>query len=410
MNEKSISLTLEEVRVAYFDKDALIEPSYKLFRYDKGGQRFYYYFDNGRPKFFIGVTSLIGASMPTDEFLIKWIANMGYDKAQAYSTERAHYGTFLHIQCAELLIARSYDLEKLDEHLEKYLTLHKVGIEKIKEWGDELRKDVLAFAQFCIDVNLKPYAIEIPLASVANGFAGTLDILGQMEIEVKGNYGEYYKTGANAGKAKETKKKIPVIAVVDIKSGRKGFGDQAVLQLGCYRIMVKENFPQFKDKDIRLFNWSPKDWRSIPGYNLVEQTDSEVLEKLPFVLGIGQSGTPVAKRLILETGGIIDLDKGSVDKNFISQDIETYIGNLHEKFITQKPKQEAADDNIEETEEIIEPKVKTEDMPSQEVVIIEEKKEDIMEVFNLPKENGDIDKNKKKQIKPNLKFDDLPFD
>ena len=46
---------------------------------------------------------------------------MGLEKADAYTQERANYGTFMHGQIEKLLVNRSYDLDLLKAELAKYI-------------------------------------------------------------------------------------------------------------------------------------------------------------------------------------------------------------------------------------------------------------------------------------------------
>ena len=98
----------EEVRALYFDKNALVEPNYKLYRLDsKTGQRYYYKFDkDGKPKFYMSVTTFIHRAIPTSIHLVKWMAEMGLAAAEEYKIERGAYGTFLHGACEELTIQK----------------------------------------------------------------------------------------------------------------------------------------------------------------------------------------------------------------------------------------------------------------------------------------------------------------
>ena len=109
-------MTVEEIKAEYFNEDALQEQPEPVYRLDSSGHRYYYTFDeNGEPMFYVSVTTLIKQTLPTSPQLIKWIADIGYEESQRYAQERAAYGTFMHSQLAELLIARSYNLNGLKE-------------------------------------------------------------------------------------------------------------------------------------------------------------------------------------------------------------------------------------------------------------------------------------------------------
>lgn len=80
-----------------------------------------------------------------------------------------------------MLINGTYDLDSLQKKLEEFCVKEK--IQSKKGWVDSLKKDVLAFAQFMIDTNFKPLAIEICLYHPTDGYAGAIDIVGEMDIE-----------------------------------------------------------------------------------------------------------------------------------------------------------------------------------------------------------------------------------
>ena len=88
------------------------------------------------------------------------------------------------------------------------------------------------------------------------------------------------------------------MCIVDFKSGRKSYaGDvSAAAQLALYRELWIENFnnydivrplndvPEDFPLPVRLYNWSPKDWRTEPGYHLAEQTGSFSIDQVDAML------------------------------------------------------------------------------------------------------------------------------
>jgi hypothetical protein len=315
VREIATGITSEKMSSMFFDATKLTKQPDSLYRLDSAGHRYYYKFDEkGEPIFFISVTTMIKNTLPTSPQLIKWVADMGADESKEYAQERSDYGTFLHIQCGELLINGTYNLDELSSKLDAYTLKEK--IQPKKDWVDSLKKDVLAFAQFMIDTNFKPLAIEICLYHPADGYAGAIDIVGEMDIEEKGFFGEVYLSGANKGQPKETKQSKRIRVIVDIKSGRKGFYESAEIQLHAYWEMWNLHFPEIVlDK---VYNWSPKDFRTVPGYNLKDQTDSKNAKKLMHLINLAKIEETKRDNKVTITSGIIDLVKG-LDGNIIEK-------------------------------------------------------------------------------------------
>ena len=266
-----MELTKEVIKSMYFDGEALMTNAPELKQINTGGGRYYFrILESGEPKFYISATTLIKRTTPTNEFLIKWIADMGWDKSREYTRQRAVYGTALHSYAAWLMIDRTFDFEFMENDLIGRIKESNIPPVLTREWLREMKRDILAFAQFLTDVDFKILAIEIALSS-EKGFAGMLDIVGELDVVVKDFHGETYKSGKQKGEPKRTNKTIRKRGIVDIKSGRKGFYDEHKIQLEAYKRLWDENFPDYKVDGV--FNWSPKEWKKTPSYNFTEQTD-----------------------------------------------------------------------------------------------------------------------------------------
>lgn len=283
-------LTAEEMRAVFFDADALKEPPYRLYQLNGEGHRYYYVFEDGEPVFFPSVTTLLKQTMPTSPFLIKWMVENG-DAATEKRDMAAAYGTLMHDEIEKLLIGRSYDLDKVPEVVQAYMERENIADKYFFDWAPKLRKDLLAFAQFAKDWQVKPMAVEISLYHPDYRYAGCIDLPCWL-TDKKGNT-------------------FP--AIVDFKSGRKGFWEEHELQLELYRMMWNKAYPECEVE--RIFNWSPKDWRTSPTYNFKEQTDSPNLAKVPYILGLAQIEDDKRENNVTFCEGIIDLD-GDLSGNY----------------------------------------------------------------------------------------------
>lgn len=302
-------LSAEEMKAIFFDEDALIEAPEKIYRLNGGKHRYYYKFDEaGEPIFFTSVTTMIKQTMPTSPHLIKWIADMGYDESQNYAQDRADYGTFMHAEIAELLITQRYDMNNLKSKLKDYIEKEKLPQDFIN-YADDFKKDILAFAQFMIDCKVKPLAVEIVLAHPTDGYAGAIDLVCEMTLEISDYWGVHYKTGAQAGEPKKTKKECTFMAIVDFKSGRKGFYEEHEVQLQAYHEMWQLAYPEKKVE--RYFNWSPKDWRgTTPTYNLKDQSEANSRAKLAHLVELARIENDRKNNVVTLVEGVIDLKKG----------------------------------------------------------------------------------------------------
>lgn len=316
-------MTVEEMTAMFFNVDALIEPPYKIWQLNSKGHRYYYRYDeNGNPDFFPSVTTILSQTLPKSPFLIKWIADKGIEESERYKGERAAYGTFMHAAFEELLINRAYDLDGLKSKLKEYIEVNRLPDDFIY-YADDLKKDVLAFAQFVLDYDVRPLAVEIALVHPYYKYAGMIDCPCTMLAKIGGT--------------------DRINAIVDFKSGRKGFYEEAEIQLHLYRDMWNVNFEQFPIT--KVFNFSPKDWRKKPSYNLKDQTDSPNAKKIPALLDIAAIEDEKKDNIFTAVSGAIVLDDApDLTQNVISL-------TLAELVKTKAPKDKTPDEQTAVTAE-----------------------------------------------------------
>ena len=289
-------MTIEEIRAVYFNADALKEPAYRVYQLNSDGHRYYYRFnDAGEPEFYPSVTTLLKQVMPTPPALLDWMIANGKDGSIEKRDLAAAYGTFMHIQFETLIINRRYDFDSVPAVLLGYMERENLPERVFSEWLPKIRKDVLAFAQFVKDYNVKPLAIEIGLVHPDYHFAGCIDLPCQMT---------------------DPKTAKTYTAIVDFKSGRKGFYEEHELQLHLYREMWNVNYPE--TQVARVFNFSPKDWRTKPTYNLKDQTDSVNAKKLPYLLALAAIEDEKRDNTLTIVRGVLDLEKGKISDNILT--------------------------------------------------------------------------------------------
>lgn len=309
-NEIFPGMTVEEIKALFFNADALKEPAYRVYQLNSDGHRYYYRFnEKGEPEFYPSVTTLLKQVMPTPPQLLDWMIQNGKEGATEKRDLAASYGTFMHGQFETLIINRRYDFDDVPNVLLEYMEQNNLPDKVFSEWAIKIRKDVLAFAQFVRDYNIKPLAVEIGLVHPEYHYAGCIDMPCIM-------------TDPKSGET------FP--AIVDFKSGRKGFFEEHELQLHLYRDMWNVNYP---DAPItRLFNFAPKDWRgSKPTYKLQEQTDSVNAKKLPHLLQLAAIEDEKRDNTLTVVRGQLDLDNGKIADNILELSLGELIKTKKDK-------------------------------------------------------------------------------
>lgn len=340
---KQDELTVSQIKAMYFDDAALMLSPFPLYRYEYKGDRFYYYVnpaeqvtevaDDPEAKqaayhlpvhFAVGVTTLTRRTIPQNEGLVKWIANMGYDAAIAYRDQRAKYGSLMHTCFATMLIKKVFNLDLLPEVVQNYCKVNSITVNEAA-WVDDLKQDVLAFATFLHEYQVKALAIELSLVSPRLGVAGTQDLLCEMDYVEKGYFGEVYASGVNKGQPKQSNRTVRTLAIIDFKSGRDTTGGiHNAAQLAALRLIFKDNYPAFADRDIKLFNFHPKDWRTTPTYTLSNQTDGFSEAAVMNILGLYREFEPAPEdKTVVEMFGTIDLDNPG--ENFTTKVIKEVV-------------------------------------------------------------------------------------
>jgi hypothetical protein len=293
-------LSIEVVKPQLLDER--LQNNTILRRIDGGDTRYYFTIDGEDVRFYPSWTSVIQSEIPMGHGLLEWYCNMGYAEAKAYSELRAHYGTCLHILCGEFLQNGSFVIDNVAHTISRYTLKNRLDIAVTATWEQDLQKDLIAFAQFCLDKDLKVIAIEVPLISRRAGVAGTIDLVAEI-----------------------TRDKKRIACIIDLKSGRKGFFDSHVLQLHAYKEMWNENFGEFLPISA-VFNWSPKDWTvsKAPTYNFVDQSDKAIAGKLPYIVAsykVTARSKPSARA---QFTGTLELGK-DCSETFKTVDIEEFV-------------------------------------------------------------------------------------
>lgn len=271
-----------------------IEAPYRLFRYDKGSDRFYYRVaETGMSLLpYLSVTSFTGKSLPTSPYLVQWMASQGLEAAEAKRDLAAEYGTLMHIEIGRAIKDGRYDFKELEDRLLEELPAHYKY--QYSNWVYQLKRDLLSFFQFYKEHNVEVTALEIPVYNDQYGLAGTIDLVCTLDFNGQ-----------------------RVNALVDFKSGKKGFFEAHELQLIAYKHMWNELFGTVFPVT-HVFNFAPNNWRKAPTYKLKNQTDSVYARSVVARMTIANlEGWVKPPSSFLDIHGEVDLSNFDFNNNML---------------------------------------------------------------------------------------------
>ncbi|MCZ4244928.1 hypothetical protein [Pedobacter punctiformis] len=337
-------MTVEFVPTEWFDENAIKLPNYKVGRVNFGLGRSYIKIDKdgtlAQPfKLYTSLTTSIAQSMPTPKALEDWKFSLGKKEADRQMKVRAHFGTMMHIEIGKFIMEGIYDLDKCDEVVENYTSDNNFWDNDCAFWADELKEDLLAFVQFYNDYEIIPLGLEYVLLSDERGFGTPIDLVCLLTVDEKGEWGEVYKSGDRKGDPKITTKRVQKRAIINFKSGRKGFYETHGIQMECEKLLWDENFPE-SPIDIAM-NWAPADWKTTPSYKIKEWQGTTSQDEIDAILKLAQIRyqDKAEKRQYMSMSGVISTSE-SVAGAVQFEDVEDFcnrkFGNTPNKKRTHK--------------------------------------------------------------------------
>lgn len=298
-------MNVESLLPEFFDIDALRVPPQKTYRIDNGGERLYARLIGDEVKAVPSVTTVL-RMLPTDQHLIKWYADLGYDEARAHIRRRANYGTYMHILFKELLLGGEivFTNSLIVSGFETFL--NEIGERAdgydLRQIAVDLKSDVFAFCQWVQDYKVKPLAIEYIV--FGEKYAGAADLICKLSIKKTSKIETYENERMFAFLPPEINRtdEKEVIALIDFKSGRKGFHDDNKLQLYALRELWNAERPETPIEMIA--NLGMKNYklplRCTP-YDFKEHTDSSnkrLFAKWPLLVDLYHTeGIEIKKRI-----------------------------------------------------------------------------------------------------------------
>lgn len=253
----------------------------KVFRVQIGGSR-HYKRENGRV--YKSLTTFLSSVMPENRFLTTWKMNMaaelgGKDQADEYVSKTADYGTALHIAIAEYCRNNGVDWAEFEQWAFEILSDAGMTAETVQYALPEFIRDFAALIQFFHDYRVEVIAVEIPVW-IDEGVATLIDLVVEMDAK------NYDKT--------PPEKRQRHRAIINLKSGKKGFYESHIMQLVGERWMFNEVYADVLGYEIEhVYNLAPSDWKTKPSYKIKNQTETigfdNMVEQFEMFLKLGKA-------------------------------------------------------------------------------------------------------------------------
>lgn len=323
-----MSITHELITNDWFDETSIRLPNYRVGRVNfEKGRSYIKINEDGTLatpfRLYTSLTTAISASMPTPKQLEDWKFEHGKKESERLMRVAQHYGTLLHLEIAKFCIEKVYDLDGTDAVVENYTSTNNFWEPECGfEWSRKLKQDMMAFMQFSFDYEIVTQGIEVVLLS-EQGFGTMIDWVGLVTVDEKGEWGEVYKSGERKGEPKITTKRVQKRAIINFKSGRKGFYDTHGIQIECERQLWEENFPDMP-LDMAC-NWAPADWKTTPGYKLKTWEDSVTREEVNAILTLAEIRyrSRAEKRQYMKMSGVVS-SREALASAIQYEDVEEY--------------------------------------------------------------------------------------
>lgn len=324
-----MSITHELITNDWFDETAIRLPNYRVGRVNfEKGRSYIKINEDGtlaQPfRLYTSLTTAISASMPTPKQLEDWKFEHGKKESDRLMRVAQNYGTMLHLEIAKFCIEKVYDLDGTDAVVERYTSEHNFWEPECGfEWSRKLKQDMLAFMQFSFDYDIVTQGIEVVLLS-EHGFGTMIDWVGLITVDEDGlDYENPYKSGPRKGEPREVKVRVQKRAIINFKSGRKGFYETHGIQIECERQLWEENFPDMP-LDMAC-NWAPADWKTTPGYKLKSWDDVVSKEEVKAILTLAEIRyrSRAEKRQYMKMSGVVS-SREALASAIQYEDVEEY--------------------------------------------------------------------------------------
>ena len=265
---------IEDIKPLYlspaFSQRAIDIVGKKIFRHDILGFRVY---SDKAKNNYMSLTTLLSNTMPTPKALIKWRDKVMEDFSgdaqlvDEFVEMTADFGTYLHIACADYVRNGSVNWGDFETDARQWLLHNGFKNEVLYMAAQELMSDFAAIAQFLRDYDVKVHAVELPV-SYKNVMTCNDLVVDKLVRPIVAD-----TEAERIDKIQDAKRHN---AIINLKSGKKGFFDTHLIQLAgereCFNATYGGVFPSI---DVCI-NVAPKDWIKAPTYKVKEYTFDEI--------------------------------------------------------------------------------------------------------------------------------------
>ena len=280
-----------------FEQKTLKIQGEKVYRVQIGGLRHYRRKSGGIYK---SLTTFLSAVMPSNRHLENWKMNLAAELGSREAVDEfvgktADYGSALHIAAADYCRNNGVDWLEFEQQAHQMLADAGLSADSIEYALPEFIKDFACLVQFFHDYRVTVLAVEIPVW-MEEGVATLIDLVVEMDAK------NYDKT--------PPEKRERHHAIINLKSGKKGFFESHIMQLVGERMMFNHVYSESLGFEIEhVYNLAPSDWKEKPSYKIKNQTETigleNMAEQFKLFLQIGKARkvlTPPSKKYPVFTG------------------------------------------------------------------------------------------------------------
>ena len=253
----------EEVSPHFFNGE-LIQPTIQVYRFNMPmGGRLYFVFEDQehfqKPKIYMG-TGLVLSGMPTAKELQKYREKLGTEASDHELAMWSLYGSFSDTEIGNFIRRQEIEdgMDGLALRLKEYFYTQQFFINEreFNHMAKCIKKDMLGFLKFVKDRNVEFVFTQFPVISEIDQMITPIDIGCFMDIWVE--IDKFNKDGSlSKNKAKEVQR---VFSLINYKSG--AIYKNYALQCRAEINMFKENYPEFTNLPIQVYNLTITEWKN----------------------------------------------------------------------------------------------------------------------------------------------------